>query len=201
MSSKGLHKDSVDFQKLSANEIRLIEQGHTNYRFVNEQGFSKRIYETLWEIENFRDGGNPEGNSLAQRAVFWSTGFEIFKENPWIGVGTGDLKQAFKEAYEKDNTELSERFRHRTHNQFLSIAITFGIFGFILFILAFFYPVWFGKTNFLLSLFLICAALSFIPEDTLETQIGISFIVFFYTLFGMNQISPVTQQSEYMLPG
>ncbi len=196
MSSKALHKDSVDFQKLSDQDIRLIEQGHTNYRFIEEQGLKRRVYETLWEIENLKNGNNPEGNSIAQRAVFWSTGWEIFKRSPIIGIGTGDIKEAFKEEYERNQSELSEKYRHRTHNQYLSIAIAFGAFGLLFFIFSFYLPVWLNKSNFLMSLFLICISLSFIPEDTMETQVGVSYLIFFYCLFALNDFSLKTQQME-----
>ena len=189
MSSKGLRKDSIDFLRLSEADIELIEMGHTNHLYANNSSIKKRVYETLWEIENLKNGRNPEGNSVAQRLVFWATGWQIFKENFWLGVGTGDVKVAFEKAYEAGNTELSTQFRHRAHNQYLSIAIAFGLFGLLFFLFFYFKPLYFQRDNLLLLLFLICSGMSFLSEDTIETQIGISYIVFFYCLFGMNKFS------------
>ena len=38
---------------------------------------------------------DPNGHSLLQRFEAWKVGFSIFKEVPFTGVGTGDLKNAF----------------------------------------------------------------------------------------------------------
>lgn len=189
MSSKGLRKDSIGFTQLSTEEIKLIESGLTNYRFNNEEGFSKRIYETLWELENYRNGGNVEGNSVAQRLVFWSTGISILKGNVVFGIGTGDIRDAYDQAYVNSNTELSKRFRLRSHNQFLSLAICFGAIGLLGFLILFSYPAFTNHGNLLFSLVVLTCLLSFLTEDTLETQVGVSFVVFFYCLFGQQNLS------------
>jgi uncharacterized membrane protein len=71
------------------------------------------------------------------------------------------------------------------HNQFVSFFMAFGLLGFILIVFAFIYPVFYEKMykNYLFCVFSIIAILSMLNEDTIETHIGISFVVLFYSLF------------------
>jgi hypothetical protein len=57
--------------------------------------------------------------------------------------------------------------------------------GFILVLFSIFYPAikLKGFKNYLFVVFLIIALLSFLNEDTLETQIGITLFSYFYSLF------------------
>jgi hypothetical protein len=66
----------------------------------------------------------------------------------------------------------------------LEFAVTFGVIGFIWFLIALFYPVFKLKIfDFLYIAFFIIAFLSMFTEDTLESQAGISFFVFFTAFF------------------
>lgn len=181
MSSKGLRKDSIDFQKLSKKDVLAIENGFTNVNQLN--GTTSRLESVFFEFDNiFLNKGNTEGNSIAQRLEFWKNGWSIIKKAPLFGVGTGDIKIAFQEAYNENETQLSEKYRLRTHNQFLTIFICLGVFGFVGFVFAVYYPLFFSESrNYVFSMFLLIVTLSFLNEDTLETQAGVSFFAFFYS--------------------
>jgi O-antigen ligase len=118
------------------------------------------------------------------RFEFWKTGWIIWKENFWLGVGTGDLQDSFNKKYEDLKSSLEKQWRYRAHNQFLSIAIAFGLFGLIYFISVIILS---GITatknkNFFYLIFLCVALLSMLTEDTLETQAGVTFFAFFNSL-------------------
>jgi hypothetical protein len=185
MASKGLSKDSVGMLSMNPQDIAAVENGITNYRFIDGRNIKSRIYETLWEYENYRQRGNPQGNSTLQRLEFWKTGWHIFKTSPLIGVGTGDVKSSFKKTYELLGSQLEEKYRLRAHNQYLTFLISFGFFGFLLISFALIYPILLTQAfnNKLFLLFISIALLSMLNEDTLETQAGISFVSFFYSLF------------------
>ncbi len=182
MASKNLPKDSVGIWSLSPEDIRAIESGETNYLYVNS-GMPKRLYGFFQEIDEYLNG-SVNGNSATQRVEYLKTGWRIFKQHPWFGVGTGDLKVAFDHQYEIEHSKLEPEFRLRAHNQYLSILIGFGCIGFTLFILGIFLPPFLNKTfqNWLFSGYLVIAMISFLSEDTLETQAGASFFIFFYGL-------------------
>ena len=111
------------------------------------------------------------------------TGFEIIKEHPIIGVGTGDVQDVFNEKHQADGI-VSEKYWRRAHNQYLTYFITYGIIGGIYFLFFLFYPiVKQNRTNDLLYVsFFSIMLLSMLTEDTLETQVGITFFAFFNTL-------------------
>ncbi len=185
LSSKGLKKDSVGMEQLTNAEIKAIENGIANAYYLNHSPIENRIHRSFYEFENYQKRGIASGFSLVMRIEYWKTAIKIFKQNWLFGVGTGDVKESFKEQYKKDKSTLSEQYRRRAHNQYLTIALTFGLIGFFIFILFLLYPIWkvqLYKNPLYLSFFII-ACLSFITEDTLETQAGVTFFAFFNTLF------------------
>ena len=134
---------------------------------------------------------DPNGHSLLQRIEFWKTGAQIIKKNWVFGVGTGDVQQAFLDQYKKEKTPLLPENQLRGHNTYLTTWISFGIVGFVAFcwmILYFLKNHW--KTrSFLPVMFILVACSTFFIEDTLETQIGVTFFAFFYGLFSQKNIN------------
>jgi len=196
LASKGYRKDADGVNQLSREEVVAIENGTANVLFMGNKSIQTRIYQIIWEFDNYKNGGNPEGNSVAQRWEFWKTAWSIIQQNPVIGVGTGDVKLAFQEEYERSQSPLSEKYRLRAHNQYLTLAVAFGFVGFIWFLFAFLYPmIHLHKTgDYFYMIFFLIVSLSMFNEDTLETQVGISIFAFFscFFLFG---IAPKSKSS------
>jgi O-antigen ligase len=144
-----------------------------------------RLHEIAWEIDVYKKTGNPNGHSLTQRFEYWKTATRIIKNNLLFGVGTGDLGLAFQEEYNKSNSVLEQRWRLRSHNQYLSIAVGMGIIGLLWFLLTLFYPMFKlnMQSNFLYLSFFVIAIVSFLTEDTLETQAGVTFFAAFNSYF------------------
>lgn len=184
LASKGLRKDALGVHALSLDDIRAIENGIANFKYTQTGSFKMRIHKTMAEWKLYRKGGNLSGSTLVQRFEYWYAGYFIFKDHWIIGTGTGDVKKAFYEKYIELNSSLDEKWRLRAHNQYLTFALTFGIFGFLYFLLTFFYPVYtFQKRPAIFLIFITISALSFLNEDTLETQAGVTFAMFFMSLF------------------
>jgi len=120
-----------------------------------------------------------------QRMEFWRASANIIRENLLTGVGTGDLEKAFQDEYVKSGSLLDKEFRWRSHNQFLAIFATFGIFGLAWFIFSLLFPVLrLGKFHdYYFLTFFIIAMMSMLTEDTLETQAGVTFFAFFYSYY------------------
>ncbi len=185
LTSKGWRKDADAVEKLSQQEIMAIEKGTANYVFLNEFTIRGRIYEFLWGFDNYLETGNPTGSTLMQRLEFWKASIGIIRDNWLAGVGTGDMNIAFTDQYEKMQSKLSADQRWRSHNQFLSIFIGFGIFGLVWFLFAILYPpiMLRRQDDFFLVVFMIIAFLSMLTEDTIESQTGVTFFTFFYSFF------------------
>ncbi len=182
VTSKGLRKDSVGISKLTDADIMAIESGIPNYLFTEKNPLWQRIYNTIWEIDRFHNGLGASGGSLTQRFVYWQTAVEIIKDQPWFGVGTGDVVNAFDAKYEELNN-LEEQYRLRAHNQFLTAWLSLGIMGIGLLILMLLAPFIFAKRRAhtaIFSLFWIIAVMGMVNEDMLETQVGATFFAFFF---------------------
>ncbi len=185
MTSVGLRKDSAGLVSLTAADINRIENGTTNKKFSEWNPWRKKIYETVWQIDYYIKGGNPSGHSLTQRLEFIKTGLNLWKRYSVAGTGTGDLRKEFYEQYRIDGRILAPRYRLLSHNQFITFLATFGIVGFVIILFSIIYP-FFATSAFrryLPSLFMLIILLSMMWEDTLETHTGISFFVYFYSVF------------------
>jgi hypothetical protein len=184
MSSLGLTKDSAGIAQLKWKDIKQIKNNITNYKAAGWNGLRKRVYELFFEYQEFLRNSNASGHSLSMRLFFWSTASHIISRHPFIGVGTGDAQLSFNNAYKRLNVPLKKEWRLRSHNQFLAITVAFGFIGLLIFIFSIVYPVWTLKSYlpFLYLPFLGIALLSFLVEDTLETQTGLTFFAFFNTL-------------------
>jgi len=196
MASKGLRKDSAGVSQLTDQDIEAIENGVTNYLFLKKGPFFKRTYATIWEIDHYVLGFGASGGSLTQRFEYWKTAWDIITDNFWMGVGTGDVQQAFDLKYEETNN-LEEAFRLRAHNQYLTIWLTFGIGGLVLFLCllgAPFFQYEKAKSSAFI-LFWLISTISMVNEDTLETQVGVTFFAFFF-FFLLNQGVGINQESN-----
>lgn len=184
LNSKNLRKDYEGVWQLSDQDIKNIEKGVANYHYTQFFNPKIRIYKILWEFQNYQKNGDIQGHSLIQRFELWSAAISIIKKNWLLGTGTGDIPDVFKQELTERNSPLKDT-RMRSHNQFLSFFIAFGIFGFLWFIFALFYPIIVRKKNkdYFFILFLIIVLLSMLTEDTLESQDGLTFFAYFYALF------------------
>ncbi len=191
LTSKGYSKDASGVNKLTDTEIKLIQNGVTNYLYTNQSGIKNRIHEFIYEYHSFKTNSNPSGHTMLMRLEFWKTGYLIAKQNWLIGVGTGDVQDEFNLQYQKNNSLLKKEWWKRAHNQFLTVAITFGIIGLIVFLAYLFVPAILIKNKHdLFFIFMMISIISMLNEDTLETQAGVTFFGFFYSFF-------LKEKSEY----
>lgn len=184
LTSLGLTKDAEGVSKLSDNDVKNIENGETNYLFANRSGLACRIYVILWELDVYRKTGDCNGHSAVQRIEFLKYGGKLASRNLLTGTGTGDVNEEFQKLYEEENSSLRPEYRHRAHNQFLTFMISFGIFGFIICLIAWFVPAFYkwDTNKFLFGIFFLIATISMFSDDTLETTTGTVFVAFFFSL-------------------
>lgn len=184
LASKGLPKDSLGMTRLSQQEIKWIENGTASILFT-QGGIKARLYSIQNQLENHDD---PNGHSLLQRLYYWEAATAIISNNWLVGVGSGDVETAFQHYYSTTNSCLKQENRKRAHNQFLTSWVTAGIVGFTAFL------VFWGmqlatainKRNVEWLCFIALCLSSFLSEDTIETQVGVTFIAFFFGIFAAN---------------
>lgn len=180
MTALKLKKDSADFQQLKPVDIVKIENGYTYPNEENEH-FMSRIYGVKYQIIN---NNYPNGHSLLQRIEYWKTSLYLIEHHWLIGVGTGGNQKAFDAAYVTLDSPLNPENRHRSHNMYFTYLISYGIAGLALFCLLLFYL--FKQSlvyrDLLALQFIAVICVSFLIEDTLETQLGVTIFGFFTAL-------------------
>lgn len=184
LTSKGYAKDKEGLEKLTSQDIVNIENGIPNYLHA-ESSLLSRIPRLMFEIDGYLEGVNASGNSLAQRLEYWRVSKEMIKKNPFFGVGTGDVPSAFEAQYNAIPNSLDKKYQLRSHNQYFSVAVSLGLVGLALFLICLLFPVSsaFKERNYFYLICLCISLLSFISEDTLETQDGVFFCAFLTNFF------------------
>ena len=186
LTSKNLTKDSLGLKSLDKEDIKLIESGRASCVYRKKFTPYIKAYDLVWELDRYLRSGNPNGKTLSMRIEFYKAGMNIARNQLWFGSGTGDVKDAFKDYYKNTQVRLGPRYRFTSsHNQFLTFVITFGLIGATFCFLAIFVPIWQVRKKLLTLgvLFLIIDFISFFSDDGLESQAGVTFFVFFYSLF------------------
>lgn len=185
MTSKGLHKDADGVAKLTDHDIAQIEQGLCNAAWPEMSQLRKRMYQVFWELHVYGSGGDPSGKSVTMRFELAQTALACISETPLLGHGTGSTEKTMRNFYIHNGTPLDESFQWmHPHNQFLSIALTLGIPALLYFVFSLTFPMsrmgrW---KNYISLAFFIIAVTSFLNDDTLETQQGVTFFAYFNAL-------------------
>jgi tetratricopeptide (TPR) repeat protein len=73
-----------------------------------------------------------------ERIRLWANSLELFKENPFLGKGSGDWKiEILRTPLEHTQAENSIIFYNRAHNDFIQILVENGIIGLLLYLMFF----------------------------------------------------------------
>lgn len=188
LTSVNSTKDAEGVMQMTPVDVKAVEHGIANINYLHKSDFRARLQQLAFEYRNYYYSGNPSGHSAMQRLEFWKTALYIIRKNPVTGVGTGDVQQTFNKAYVERNTKLLPEFRFHSHNQYLTMAVAFGVGGGIYFLFSLFFPFIYmnKKKDFLYCSFFIVLLLSMLTEDTPETQAGATFMAFFNSFFLFN---------------
>jgi hypothetical protein len=198
LTSKGLTKDSAGVAKLLPQDIEYIEKGIANPIYTKRfLSLYPRLYQTIWELDVYLKTGDPNLKSLAKRIEFMKAAVTIIGEHPFFGVGTGNWKQAFEDAYHTNQSKLAPEEYASSHNQYLNYLVKFGILGFLWIMFAWVAPLFLtNKHHFYPALMLLLIlGISNFSDSNLEAHMGISFFIFFYSFFLFSQ----TQQEGVLI--
>jgi O-antigen ligase len=152
-------------------------------------------YDELIESQTGYPTSEPSYSSIGQRVAFYQEYWPLFLENPFFGVGTGDLVKEGKPLFADNPFGIPF---NKPHNQFYETTLKFGLFGLILLLLTWGYTIRafnpaFRKLAYLFSLLLF---LSMWSDSTFGTQGGMSFFMVFTALFLVRHNDPVWVQSD-----
>lgn len=182
LSSKGLPKDRSGVQSLSEEEVEAIAEGVASVVELNGLGWSRRWNRMKFNWGQWLDGMRTADASILARSVYQQTAVDAAARMPWqahlFGVGSGGSRSLMSSAYTDSQPDWPEDMRHRPHNQWLSLWIQLGMVGCVLLLLACrsaFRRPW-GTAG------VVTLLLSFLFEDTLETQAGVTLAVWVLAL-------------------
>lgn len=197
LTSKGLSKDSIGMHQLSDVDISNIQNGQANYKQQEWNNLQFRIDQFFYQLMAYYYKRDPDNKPLLQRIFYWRGALNIIKENPVLGVG-GDIQNEFNAYFKSETSELADRYWLHSHNQYLTYFVVGGIVGFVAFLWAVFYPFRiYLKENIILTLAQLVLLISFITEDTLETQPGVTMYVLFLAL-GITLLNGKKENSKEM---
>jgi len=159
----------------------------TTNRFVSVTN-SKFEYSNLHPVDHFNGETSKENwNSLNTRLAIWNCAKEVIKRNPVFGVGIGDAGDTLIEEYRKNNFYFGIKYNLNSHNEYLDVAIGFGLVGFGIFLAAvLLIPLVTAYTekNYLMLFFVAALAVYLTTEVMLNRNQGVTFIAFFLILLG-----------------
>jgi O-antigen ligase len=127
---------------------------------------------------------NQKSDGTTARVVIWKSSWQIIKENPLFGVGTGDIRKELLEKYKENQISISLYNQLNVHNQYLQTFVALGIPGFLVLLAGFVLPGLYAlKRKQLLYLsFLTLFAVHILVESMLERQAGVVFYAFYNAL-------------------
>ncbi len=116
-----------------------------------------------------------------QRLYIWKSAFEVTKESPLFGFGTGDVTNELVKKYKKNNNKNLEKRKLNSHNEFIETQLRLGLLGiaFLLFIFIAGGYLAYKNRNYFLLFFFIITVINFFFETMLNRLAGVIFWSFF----------------------
>jgi len=183
LSSKSLTLDAAGVSSLTDQDINYIEKGYADIRETSG-GIPARLFQVRYELQH---PGNPNLHPITERLELWRNAWFTIQKSPLIGVGNGDIDDALQISYAERESKLIKERRLRAHQSYLTFWLAFGLIGIVsfLWLQGYFLVQTLKNKNILALCFGLVALITFLFEDTLETQAGITFFSFFYALFSI----------------
>ncbi|OGX86238.1 hypothetical protein BEN47_01400 [Hymenobacter lapidarius] len=148
--------------------------------------FNNKVENTQQDVSKVQQESALEGRtySIAARVYSYRAALAVWNDNKAVGVGKPDLQDEMAKHYAILYPEIGSKYYILPHNQYLYNLAAYGGLGLFVFLIGMFYPAWWARKKHapLLLAQYVSVALSFLVEYTLETQIGLAFVVFFTML-------------------
>ncbi|GAA4015011.1 hypothetical protein GCM10022408_30360 [Hymenobacter fastidiosus] len=163
--------------------------------------FQNKFTNTKEDLGKVNDTKAANSYSLVARVYSYKAAWEIIKQNPTVGVGKADMEDEMAEQFRQNYPSIERSSYLLPHNQLIYDLVAFGFLGTLLFIVCFYYPALWSWPRFapLLVAQYTLVTLSFLVEYTLETQIGLTFSLFFL-LLALNGLLPATRPEKEWRP-
>jgi len=155
-----------------------------SYFFINLNNRFSQITDVIEKKEDptaLKDTvNNVSYNSTTIRIGLFKNGVAIFKDHPWIGVGTGDVIPESVKRLNDEGLHILALKSKGAHNQYLQTAVTLGVFGLFLLILCIGWPLmeFLKAKEFLFASFMLIVLINAIGDTVLRASSLYFFILF-----------------------
>ena len=139
--------------------------------------FQLRVDSAISDVLEYESNNN---TSVGKRISYMKNSWDIIKQNPWIGVGTGDFPIEFEKISIINNNKdfLSTNLPTNPHNMYNFVLIQLGLVGLLSFLSIFYYQI---KQSFVSSNRLIRDVGLILPLLFLVVMLSDSYLLGHYT--------------------
>ena len=128
---------------------------------------------------------NDKSHLVNFRYGIYYCSYNIIKNDIFVGIGKNNVSESLQLCYDNfsyDNFDDFKKRNYNTHNQYIDLIISYGVFGFIILFSSIFYG-WYHSKSSLYKVFLITIFLALLTENLFARQLGVVFFTLFNTLF------------------
>lgn len=118
------------------------------------------------------------------RLEMWASVWEVVKDNPWLGTGTGDVWAEIVQAHEQRGFTEGVKMEYNAHNQYLQELASLGVLGLLILLANFLIPFYlaFCRRHYFYMGFIALLAFACITDLSLSFYKGIFFFAFINAL-------------------
>jgi O-antigen ligase len=146
---------------------------------VTVSTISPSLKNRINEVEDFFISTNLEENTINQRQLILTCNVEVLKEHLWLGTSTNKAQILLDDCYQSKSELTIEKGKYNSHNQYFTIAINYGIFALLVFLVAIYFILKKAKANYYLVATCWIFFTIMLSESILERQMGVySFLIF-----------------------
>jgi len=148
--------------------------------------YNKLVNGTVWELNKNIGTHNTDPKTTSDsRMSRWIVGWELVKEKPFFGHGSGMENEKLLQKFKEKNMKLSIEKGYNSHNQFLGFLIRFGIIGATSILLYFGSNLYFAlrSRDLIYIYFLLLLATIFLIENYIDRNMGLNLITLMSSLF------------------
>ncbi len=133
-----------------------------------------------WSLEQITKGERLADLSDSYRLATIEAGIQLGNQQPMFGIGWGDIKDETAVYLQSKYPELLDII-YTPQSEYVLFYAASGLFGLLIFSWATLLPLFYDKSwqNLLIGAFHVIMILSFVVEQTLETQLGTSIYIIF----------------------
>ncbi|HOY32087.1 MAG TPA: O-antigen ligase family protein [Bacteroidales bacterium] len=145
---------------------------------------TERMMTAIDTFMNYQTVPNTAEESTSERILVWRASAEIIKNNPLLGVGTGDVKEELLHEYQNEHISYAIEKSINAHNQYLQTAVAIGLIGLLVLLFSLFVPMFraVAHHHWIYFVFLFLIVMNLLFESMLERQAGVVFYAFFNAL-------------------